>query len=811
MNERIIVEPYQTTDDTGKPIPPKFTLITPIRVPLSVHLQRVLTDIAWAALIILLWRIPFPAEWKPFAWGYLLAWRLVHPPAARWGLIFLLFGAAIVSFPDFGDLPGRFGPILLSLIMMNLPFKSKALSLLAAGGAAALSAAGLGVLFHLDTLGLVLTAAEPLAGAAIAWVLLPGLLALRSVGQSEKPFEMEQRLSVLTLLVMAFLGLHGLKWEYVTAQGVAATWALLLIADYFGLAYASVVGMGFSLSQMAVANVWLSPIFYGGFGLLAGIGRVFGRMGLFLGALIGLSLYTLKKGFFHFPDIYLLSPQWIGLAAYFVLPRRWSAELNWNAITGIPIEKPGNEENKLRGILMERLNGLAEVFDQLSQSFAPVEPHPETERPADIYTMIEELCQKNCQPCTGYELCWGENFYITYREVFDLFALAEMVGQVTPKQLNGRLAKHCFQQFRLLSGINHRMERQKSSVFWQRRLEESRGFLSGQLQGVADIMSNLAREIRLNVDFRNELEAKLKQAFNRWGMSLRELSVVQMGKDRLEIRVEKRNCGGAQECRFVMAPLVSRILGQKFMVWQHDCRHRAEDSICTCLLCPARKYSVQTAVCKKPHKDNVTSGDSYAMMEMKEGCFISILSDGMGVGPKAAAESGTTVSILEQLLRAGLNREFAVRMVNSVLLLRNQEETFATLDLVLVDLYTAQAEFIKIGAAPTYIKSGRDVTVIRSTSLPVGILNSVDAETSKLPLKAGDYVVMVTDGLLEGRENAEQGEDWVWRALKRVEVTGAEALGQHLLDLATTNNAGAVGDDVTIVVLRIESEPGDTY
>jgi stage II sporulation protein E len=205
-----------------------------------------------------------------------------------------------------------------------------------------------------------------------------------------------------------------------------------------------------------------------------------------------------------------------------------------------------------------------------------------------------------------------------------------------------------------------------------------------------------------------------------------------------------------------------------------------------------------------------TSGDSHTFMEMKEGYFVSILSDGMGVGPKAAVESEATVSILEQLLRAGLNREFALQMVNTVILLRNQEETFATLDMALIDLYTAQTEFIKVGAAPTYIKSGKDVTVIRSTSLPVGVFSTVDAETSRIPLKVGDYVVMATDGVLEGRGSHEETEDWVYRALHKADGASPEALGQYLLDMAIDGNPEGISDDVTLIVLQLYEESGET-
>jgi stage II sporulation protein E len=805
MNERSLVESYLPMVEKEKRNGDCSTKAsTFLRTTFWTGLRRLITDLFLAGLTLIIWRIPILDQFKPFAIGYLMAWQICHKPIGRWGWLLLTAWVSWGFCFNYESVLVRLIPLTAGLLIIGLLSQTKNRALFWGCLTSMLLSIGLGYYLGHDLVGLLMDAGEFAVAALVAFILMPGLAAVQSNRSSRKDLQIEEEISLLAVLVLAFLGLGGLGWQFFDAQGFFGTFVLLAVADIGRIPYASVIGIAFSLGRIALGNSWLSPVFYGGFGLIAGVGREYGRMGLFYAAMATLAVYSWHKWEMNPGDLYVLASHGLAAAVYFLIPSRWVTWIQVQWFTPAP-EETTEQKYKLRAVLMDRFRDLAEVFDQLSMSFAPSEPIQESP-PKDIYSMIEEVSQKNCQQCTGYENCWGENFYATYREIFDLLALAEMYGQVMPKHLTGRLAKNCFQQFRLLSGINHRMERQKSTAFYQRQLAESRHFLSGQLQGVANIMSNLAQEIRINVDFRYELESKLKQAFNRWGMTIRELSVIQMGKDRLEVSLEKRTCGGGQECRFVIAPLVSRLLGQKFVVWEHECRHDASESTCRCLLCPARKYGVYTTVCKKPSMGHQTSGDSHAFMEMKEGFFVSLLSDGMGVGPKAAIESRTTVSMLEQLLRAGLNREFALQMVNSVILLRNQEETFATLDMALIDLYTAQAEFIKVGAAPTYIKSGKDVTVIRSTSLPVGVFNSVDAETSKIQLRVGDYIVMATDGVLESHGGVEEPEDWVYRALRKVEEVSPEALGQYLLDLAIEGNPDGLSDDVTLIVLQIHEE-----
>ena len=82
----------------------------------------------------------------------------------------------------------------------------------------------------------------------------------------------------------------------------------------------------------------------------------------------------------------------------------------------------------------------------------------------------------------------------------------------------------------------------------------------------------------------------------------------------------------------------------------------------------------------------------------------------MGTGEDAAAESVEAVQILERFLRSGVEPATAMKILNSVMLLRNGDEWgFATVDLMCVDLFTGETSFYKYGAAPSYVRSGGSV------------------------------------------------------------------------------------------------------
>lgn len=50
--------------------------------------------------------------------------------------------------------------------------------------------------------------------------------------------------------------------------------------------------------------------------------------------------------------------------------------------------------------------------------------------------------------------------------------------------------------------------------------------------------------------------------------------------------------------------------------------------------------------------------------------------------------------------------------------INSKEDSYATLDVAILDLYAGNMEFMKNGACPTFIKNKRNVNIVKSVSLP---------------------------------------------------------------------------------------------
>ena len=115
----------------------------------------------------------------------------------------------------------------------------------------------------------------------------------------------------------------------------------------------------------------------------------------------------------------------------------------------------------------------------------------------------------------------------------------------------------------------------------------------------------------------------------------------------------------------------------------------------------------------------------------------------------ACRESEIVVELLEQFMESGFSQEAAARMVNSALVLNGRDGMFSTVDICAVDLYTGICEFLKAGAAATFIRRDHWVETITSESLAAGLVQRIEFDTASRKLYHGDCLVMMTDGVLD--------------------------------------------------------------
>lgn len=145
-----------------------------------------------------------------------------------------------------------------------------------------------------------------------------------------------------------------------------------------------------------------------------------------------------------------------------------------------------------------------------------------------------------------------------------------------------------------------------------------------------------------------------------------------------------------------------------------------------------------------------------------------------------------------------------MELINSSMYINSEEDSYATLDVAVLDLYSGNVEFMKNGACPTFIKNKKNVNVIKSISLPAGILDKIDLVVYDKDLCDGDIIVMCTDGILDANNEYENKEIWIKNILEEMETENVQKIAKIILKEAIDYSFGVPKDDMTVIVAKVK-------
>ena len=135
-----------------------------------------------------------------------------------------------------------------------------------------------------------------------------------------------------------------------------------------------------------------------------------------------------------------------------------------------------------------------------------------------------------------------------------------------------------------------------------------------------------------------------------------------------------------------------------------------------------------------------------------------------------------------------------------MLLLRGGDSWgFATVDLMCVNLFTGETCFYKYGAAPSYVKNGRNIKRITGETLAAGLPSGdgIAPDIVRMRLRPGSTAVIATDGVI-----VDASDEW----LKNLLLRGFDDM-KALARAALKESAELYGanDDMTVVTVRVEA------
>lgn len=448
-----------------------------------------------------------------------------------------------------------------------------------------------------------------------------------------------------------------------------------------------------------------------------------------------------------------------------------------------------------------QMDKFAESLKHLSETFLGLEKPRRMMTGDEIEEIFGRVSEKVCENCAQNRLCLVENRQRTQKMVYDILAAAEEYGAELNVELKRSLQKRCIQAPRFLRETLELFQMEKQKIVWNRKMEQNREGCAASMNAFADLIQNTARELGAGICLDEHLQKKVRMQMKKRGIKLLS-SVFFMTKQgryevHLTVKTQKGQCLPSREA----AEALSVCLGRKMLLMKGECPVITEH-YSTLVLMEGPVFHTIQGVAKIGKGCDRISGDTFSTTELPGGREGMVLSDGMGSGEAAFRESAMVVDMLEELLTAGFPPETAVRMVNTALVAGREELYFSTVDICIFDLYGGTCELLKSGASTTFIRHGGQVEKICSSTLPLGVLQNLEILHEIRQLGDGDFVVMVTDGVLDCLPVGNQ-EAMLAAILGGSSINNPGELAHYLLEQVLEMSGNIPADDMTILVSGI--------
>lgn len=201
--------------------------------------------------------------------------------------------------------------------------------------------------------------------------------------------------------------------------------------------------------------------------------------------------------------------------------------------------------------------------------------------------------------------------------------------------------------------------------------------------------------------------------------------------------------------------------------------------------------------CKQSKEDYKYNGDSYETLNNQHFFYLAI-SDGMGNGLMANEESKFTIDILFSILKTKMETKKSIHLTNELIHLKNDLESYTTLDFLQIDKQTLKATFLKFGAFTTYIIRDHHVIDISNYSLPLGIVDEIKYIPTEFNLKEKDIILLCSDGMIDDNNTD------IISILENISYDDASVICQTLFSqllYVRKNN-----DDATLAIVTIDKK-----
>lgn len=595
---------------------------------------------------------------------------------------------------------------------------------------------------------------------------------------SECGFTTNEDMIFLTIgLSLSLLGLENNIDRFLDLKKVLFFLLIFVIATNNGPVMSTSMGfiIGF-LDSIKGANLVENSCIFAFLSLMAGVMKNFGKLGTCVGAFCGyvISIFYLSSS----PDIKLREIL-IASVLFCFLP-----------FEKILVKKDQNSKTEeVEKMVREKIYGLATILENFQfdsdKKVVPIISKNEAKK------MIEDTCQKVCDGCQNSFICWQQAFERTN------YMLNEVKNAILKKGLVSNddskiLRLNCLKSNEFVAVLNGFLDVLKYSKLLENGMVQKETGFKKHLEVLKDVVLDTMKMIESDIKQDKGIAREIELELSRYGYNIEKVEFYKF-EDGFEVDIHLHDCYKTPKKKEIER-IVKSIVG---------CEVEITSEI------PKISGGYELSIIKKPNinidyailtksKDNV-NGDRVCFLQLKDGKFLACISDGMGTGEIASQNSFIVVDSLKKFTSLGFDKKIAIKMINSLLAIKNNEG-FASVDICVIDRFGLKAELLKMGAMPTYIKRANEVIKISSSSLPAGVDANSTYEYLEYDIQKGDIIFMISDGVIELL--GENGDERLRNYISEHDFISTQWANKQILNwVMSTSNT--IKDDMTIISIKI--------
>lgn len=580
------------------------------------------------------------------------------------------------------------------------------------------------------------------------------------------------QLSIFNILVLILVLIFGWKngWVAGAATGLVLGLMLTFMSD-INMTY--VVTLAFS-------------------GFISGILSKVGKIGVVIGFIAGnLYIAYYANGFSELTM--RVSELVIASVSLLFMPKVFETKLDRIFNKNRSLENPYQNMLDSSTSVKEKIGAMSDVFDSIASVVVDVSDEDKLETREVIKKYIENTVNEKCLGCDRRKNCLNDeklNLVVDY--ISNKLENNETIDEKMLDfncELSKEFVRDIYEIYNSVKLMRILKEQERNNA----------NKLSNQYKEVSKILSNISKNIKSDLIKIDKKQEKLREELKFYGYLVYE-DEYKEDDTGIEYTFVTNILNNIDKQKKEIISILSNILEKPMVIKLILNSSKKEKSKIKVVSTP--EFNVQNSVISVAKNGEEVSGDSYLIEELQDLKHISVISDGEGNGRNASKSSRNVIDMLERLLSGGFDECGAIEIINSILKLKSDSQNSSTLDNMIIDLKTGYSQYIKLGAAPTYIIHEGKIVTVNNMNIPVGVSDNPDYLPISRKLIDKDIVVQISDGVLH--EGLDISNNYFTEYLKTIDVNKtAKQITDEIYRNVLRENKNILNDDVTIIVTKI--------